>query len=297
MAVISVNATETGWAASEPLEQALAGLGSGAFVTIMIHGYRYSPMDGANDPHRHILSPGRSGFRFKSVSWPKHLKLDRPDQGLGIGFGWHAREAPKDVANRAFDLGGTLAALVRAVKSRRPDLPIHLLGHSLGARVALAGLGAMDAGDVRRVLLLSAAEYRAQARRCMSSPAGRAAQVLNVTSGENALFDIAFRLAIAPPQKGDVVLSQGIAGLAGWTDLRIDCPRTQAILHGLGFRIQPARGALCHWSTYLRPGLFRLYRAVCDPAQGDLLDRLDAALLRAAETDARNLPRLRFSSL
>lgn len=297
MAVISVNATETGWAGSAPLEQALARLAPGAAVTILIHGYRYSPWDAANDPHRHILSPGRGAYRWKSISWPKHLNLDRADGGLGIGFGWHARGSLRDVAQRAFGLGDTLADLVRALKSRRPDLAVHLFGHSLGARVALAGLGAMAAGDVRRVVLLSGAEYRAEARRSMASPAGRTAQVLNVTSGENALFDAAFRLAIAPPQRGDAVLSRGIAGLAGWTDLRIDCAGTQAALHDLGFRIQPARGGLCHWSTYLRPGLFRFYRAVCDPAQTELFDRLEAALSRAQAKDARNLPRLRFSSL
>ena len=297
MAVISVNATETGWSSTDALMQGLARLGPGASVIIMIHGFRYSPWDAANDPHSHILSPVRSASRWKSTSWPKHLRLDRAGAGLGIGLGWHARGRLSDVAARAFGLGRTLEDLVRRVKSARPDLSVHLFGHSLGARVALSALSGLAAGDVARVVLLSGAEYAVTARAAMATPAGRAARVLNVTSRQNAVFDLAFRLCAPPASRGDATLSGRLDGVAGWTDLQIDCPSSRAALCGLGFHVRPARGVICHWSTYLQPGLFRLYRAVCDQATPDILDRLDAALARDMPKTGPNPSQLQLSPL
>ncbi len=266
-------------------------------VTVMIHGYRYSPRDPANDPHRHILSPRGGSARWKSVSWPRHLRLDRTDAALGISLGWHARGSLQSAARRAFDAGDALADLLREIKAARPDLHINLIGHSLGARVALAALAGLPASHVDRVILLSGAEYRSLALAAMASPAGRTAQVLNVTSGENLIFDCGFRMAVPAPHLRDWPLASGLPQVPGWTDLRIDCPDSRAALDRIGVPIRPPRVRICHWSSYLRPGLFRLYRRVCDPSQPEILPRLADALPRPDRANAPRGPAPRLSPL
>jgi len=294
MAVLSVNATETGWTSAAPLERALHDLRPGAPVTIMVHGFRFAPSHGATDPHRHILSLSPRRDCWKAVSWPRHLHLDRPGRGLGIGFGWPARGTVQRVAQRAFDIGETLAMMIRHIKQVRPDVHLCIMAHSLGARVALAALADLPPRHVQRLILLSGAEYCGLARAAMASPAGRGAQVLNVTSGENALFDALFRAAVPAPRLTDWPLSAGLAEMPGWTDLRVDCPASLQALRDLGFPTRAPSTRVCHWSTYLRPGLFRLYRGVCDPARPDLLARLAASLPRKAPRDGRrgSAPRL-----
>lgn len=277
MGLVSVNADDM---EHDPraIANALAGLAPGAAVTVMIHGFRFSPSDPRHDPHNHILSLDVRRDCWKAVSWPRHLHLDRPGTGLGVGFGWSARGRLDHVAARAFDAGERLAALIGRIKARRPDVHVNIMAHSLGARVALAALADVPAGHVDRLILLSGAEYRGLAMAAMAGPAGRRVQVLNVTSGENAPFDALFRLSVPAPRLTDWPLSAGLADLPGWTDLRVDCPRVRAALGRLGFPTRAPATRICHWSTYLRPGLFRLYRAVCDPCDRTTLPRLNAAL-------------------
>lgn len=284
MALVSVNAGSTGQDRAG-LAPALEALSPGAAVTLMIHGFRFCPSEARHDPHRHILSLEVRRDCWKAASWPRHLHLDRPGAGLGVGYGWPARGRLGQVAQRAFDVGQDLADVVRTVKRLRPDLHVNVMAHSLGARVALAALSDLPAGHVDRMILLSGAEYRGLALAAMSSPAGRRAQILNVTSGENTPFDALFRLSVPAPRLTDWPLSAGLAGLPGWTDLRVDCPRTLASLRRLGFPTRAPSTRICHWSTYLRPGLFRLYRAVCDPRDRAILPRLASAL--AAEDTHR----------
>ena len=277
MALLSMTAGDTaGYRAA--LAPALSKLPPGAAVTVMIHGYRFCPATPAHDPHRHILSLAPRRDCWKAVSWPRHLHLDRPGAGLGIGYGWHARGRLADVAARAFDTGDDLAGLLRQIKRLRGDVHVNIMAHSLGSRVALAALAALPPGHVARMILLSGAEYRDVARAAMAAPAGRRPEVLNVTSGENAPFDALFRLCVPAPRLADWPLSAGLPGVAGWTDLRVDCPGTLAALRRMGLPARAPDTRVCHWSTYLRPGLFRLYRAVCDPRQPDVLDRLARAL-------------------
>lgn len=287
MALVSVNATETGWESVTPLGPAVAHLPLGASVTIMIHGFRFSPWDDQNTPHSHILSLDPRRDCWKAVSWPRHLHLGRADAGLGIGFGWHARGSLTRVAARAFGVGSTLAGFIRDIKAERGDLHVNIMAHSLGARVALSALAELARGDVDRLILLSGAEYRSIAVAALRSPAGRATQMLNVTSGENTLFDAIFRLGVPAPSLSDWPLSGGVSAVPGWTDLRVDCPETLAVLRAHGIRTRASATRVCHWSTYLRPGLFRLYRDVFDPARPDLLPRLAAALPRPAAAAPR----------
>ena len=275
MALMSVNATETGWASAASLPDALRPLPRGAAVVIMIHGYRFSPWVAEEDPHGHILSPTPRKSCWKAVSWPRHMRLDRDDAALGIGFGWHARGPLPSVARRAFDIGRTLAGFIIEIKSLRADLQVHILAHSMGARVALAALADLPPGALRRIILLSGAEYRANARAAMTAAAAKSVDVVNVTSRENVLFDALFRLGVPAPASTDWPISAGFADLAGWTDLRVDCPQTRKMLRDAGYPTRAPTTRICHWSTYLRPGLFRLYRDLCDPTGPDPLARLE----------------------
>jgi len=280
MALVSITAGPDGWQGEQDLFAALQALPDGAAVTVMVHGFRFAPGAAAHDPHRHILALAPTRSCWKAVSWPRHLHLDRPGAGLGIGFGWQARGRLDRVAQRAFDIGAQMAGMIRCINMLRPGVHVNIIAHSLGARVALSALAALPRGDVDRIILLSGAEYRDHARSAMRSPAGRAVQVLNVTSGENAPFDALFRLSVPPPRLTDWPLAAGLPDLAGWTDLRVDCPHGLAALRSLGFATRAPTTRICHWSTYLRPGLFRLYRALCAPGQTDLLPRLAEALHR-----------------
>lgn len=297
MALVSVNATETGWDSAEPLPPALGALPPGAPVVVMIHGYRFSPWVTPEDPHRHILSLTPRKDCWKAISWPRHLHLDRPGAGLGIGFGWHARGSLTAVAGRAFEIGRTLAGMTHEIKRLRPDLRIGILAHSLGARVALSALRDGPPGTIDRIILLSGAEYRGHAKVAMASPGARATEVVNVTSGENALFDALFRLAVPAPTLTDWPISAGFGDLAGWTDLRVDCPDTRDALRRAGYRTRPPATRICHWSTYLRPGLFPLYRDLVDPKRPDPLPRLSAALPRPVPPCDAGGPAPRLSPL
>lgn len=287
MALVSVNATETGWTDRDLLLAALKDLPRDAPVVIMIHGYRFSPWVAGEDPHRHILSAKPRKSCWKAVSWPRHMRLDRDGTGLGIGFGWHARGPLARVARRAFVIGKTLAALIRDIHGLRADLQVHILAHSLGARVALAALAELPPGTLRRIILLSGAEYRANARAAMTTPGAQGIDIVNVTSGENLLFDALFRLGVAPPAPSDWPISAGLPDLSGWKDLRVDCPGTLQMLRDAGYATRPPRTRICHWSTYLRPGLFRLYRDLCDPLARDPLPRLAPRLPRPARVPFR----------
>lgn len=297
MALVSVNATETGWSSAAPLAESLRALPHKAAVVIMIHGFRFSPWVPGEDPHHHILSLTPARDCWKAVSWPRHLRLDRSGAGLGIGFGWHARGSLSRVAQRAFCIGKTLGRLIADILALRPDLAIHILAHSLGARVALAALRDVPPGAIRRIVLMSGAEYRSHAQRAMASPGARGVEIVNVTTRENALFDALFRLGVAAPSLLDWPISSGISGHAGWTDLRLDCPKTLAALSSAGYPTRPPTTRICHWSTYLRPGLFRLYRDLSDPMRRDPLPALRASLPHPAARRTTRKPQTRLSPL
>jgi pimeloyl-ACP methyl ester carboxylesterase len=188
-------------AGTQRLDEALAALPNGHPTTILIHGYRFCPSTAAHDPHRHILSLTPRRDCWKAVSWPRHLHLDRPGTGLGIGFGWPATGALPRVARRAFDAGRSLGQMISAIHRQRPDIPVRIVAHSLGARVALTALHQAPPGVIHGMILISGAEYRGAAERALSGPGASRCAVLNVTSGENAAFDVMFRLAVAPERR------------------------------------------------------------------------------------------------
>jgi hypothetical protein len=121
----------------------------------------------------------------------------------------------------------------------------------------------------------------------MTAPQGAQTQVLNVTSRENDLYDFLIERLIAPPCAGDRMLGHGGLRLPTLTTLQLDDAQSLTVLRQVGYPVAAAQRRICHWSPYLRAGVFPLYRAVLSGA-------LPLAPLRAAlpETAAPRWSRL-----
>lgn len=247
-------------------------------IVIMIHGYRYSPSVPSRDPHRQILglapAPGTRGI----VSWPRRLGLAGP-QGLGLAWGWEAGGTIWGAHKRAAASGLALARVIARLRAAAPDRPVHILAHSLGARVACSALQGLRAGDVHRIVLLAAALSQEEALQASASPAGSHAEVFNMHGAENWLFDTLLRLAL--PFSGRR-LAPGSITTDRWVDLSLDDPQVLGRLGRLGWRVAPPLARVCHWSGYLRPGVWAFHRAL-------LVTRPLAPLstIRAAATERR----------
>ena len=230
-------------------------------VSILIHGFGYSPTSRDDNPHETLFAPHRQRCTRRAISWPWHLGFTTPKgRGLAIGLGWEARGSIWQAWAEAGRVGAELGAVL-ADLADWAGRPVDLIGHSLGARVALAAVAAARPGSIGRVLLLAACEYRATALAAARSTAGRQAEFINVSSRENDIYDFMTERLIAPPRRGDVMLGSGFEGsLSHWLDLQIDKPEVLGALRQVGHRIAPPRLTICHWSGYLRPGMMPLYR-------------------------------------
>lgn len=265
----------------------------GAPIIVMVHGYRFSPTDPAHDPFTHILAPARARPGKGALPWPRHLGFGRGDpmEGLGVGFAWEARGSFWRARREAARAGEALAEVVEGLRAALPGRPVHVVAHSLGARVALRAMRRLPEGALGRVVLLSPAEHRGAARLAMASPAGRRAEVISVRSAENRAFDALLQLLVPWP---DPVVGLGLAGLPNWLDLDPCDPRVRERAARLGHPIAARRWRVCHHSSYARPGLMRLYRAFLrEPARLPLSAlRVDPspALAAAAPDPTMSLP-------
>jgi pimeloyl-ACP methyl ester carboxylesterase len=245
----------------------------GAPVLIMLHGFRYSPSRPHSNPHDQILKSGQDHPQTRLQSWPRRMGYGpgTTDRGLCIAFGWEAGGTIWRANREAARAGLALAALIAQLASLGAG-PVNIIAHSLGARVALAALPQLNSGTIGRMILLTGAELRSTAETALMCPAGRTAKVLNVISRENDIFDFMYEWLLAPHRYGARALGAGLA-LPQCVTAQIDHPDHLTGLRLLGFAIPPATNRMCHWSSYLRSGLFPLYRAFLDPDHGlDLAD-------------------------
>lgn len=242
-------------------EAARAGRGP---IIVMVHGYKFIPGHRARCPHRHILSLEDRRDCWRARSWPSALGFGtgRPEEGLGLALGWTARGTIRQAYARAEAAGVALAQAIEVLHAAAPHRPVHALAHSLGARVVLQALARLPAHAVSRAILLAGAEFASCAEHALSSPAGRSAEIFNVTSRENDLFDFLLERLVGPPRRGDTTLGQGLGDRPGTLTLQLDDPATLAALRAGGFVIAAPDRRVCHWSAYLRPGVFDLYRAL-----------------------------------
>lgn len=235
-------------------------------IIVMIHGYRYSPSCPDKDPHRYILSTEPVPNAPHVPSWPLALGFgkNQPDEGLAVTFGWEARGSLGQAYRRAGDAGEVLGGVLSQL-SQRAGRPIALIGHSLGARVALQAMRHAESGNIGRAVLLTGAEFHDTAASAMVSPAGQSAEVINITSRENDLFDFAIETWLGLGRRQ--ALGFGLRDpLRNWIDVQIDHDGTLKELNKLGFPVERTAFRLSHRTPYLRRGLFDFYRtALCHP--------------------------------
>ncbi|WP_168797777.1 alpha/beta hydrolase [Aliishimia ponticola] len=235
-------------------------------IIIMIHGFKYRPGHGSACPHGSIFATDTARG---AAAWPRHLGfgLGHEDEGLGIAFGWNARGHLRQAYKRAATAGQELAALITQLRTRAPGRRIHILTHSMGSEVAFCALPHLPAQSVSRILCLTGASFRSTALAAMDSPAGRTAELVNITSRENDLFDWLFEWSVPAPQRGDRAMGHGLKSRNIGT-LQLDHPEHITALARLGSHIAPPNRRVCHWSGYLRPGALRVWaRAMRQPEQ------------------------------
>ncbi len=230
-------------------------------IIIMIHGFKYQPGNPHHCPHRHIFSLDPDHLPWKAPSWPRQLGfgLGHADEGHAIAFGWNSRGTLLQAQARALEAGRALAKVVARLHEMAPERPVHIIGHSLGADIALEALHHLPRNAVDRIISLTGASYQSRALSALETPAGSTCELFNITSRENDPFDYLFELLTPAPRRGDRAIGQGLMARNALT-IQIDCLETLKQLDTCGFAIPHPRRRVCHWSTYTRAGTLRFYK-------------------------------------
>ncbi|WP_371153190.1 alpha/beta hydrolase [Jannaschia sp. 2305UL9-9] len=230
-------------------------LPTGAPLAIVTHGMNHAPGWAAHDPHDGILSycanPNRH-WKSRSLVRCLHMGDGQVLSGHAITFGWDGRGTVWTAMRRASYAGAALARLACAIRRRRPDLRITVVAHSMGARVVIEAMLRAPLPVCDRALLLTPADSRARAGRALRAPGGAACTVVATQTPENWLCNLGMVAAMA----GAADLSRGPDHLR-WMDFYPDRS---------GLPVWPHR--TCHWSCFLRRGVWPLYRAWVSGAAG-----------------------------
>lgn len=261
-------------------------------VIIMVHGYKFAPGHSRGCPHRHILSLTPRSDCWKAKSWPKHLGFGHgdPREGLAIAFGWFARGTIWQAHLEAQNAARKLANLIAVIHALAPDRKVHILAHSMGARVALSALSFCPAKSVGRLILLNPAEYGAFGRTALESQAGKSAEILGVTTRANICFDFLFERLISRPERGDRSLAWSLPQQANTLTLHLDHNKTLAMFQAWGMTVSPNTSGICHWSTYLGPGLLEVYCHLLREPERYTLERMRQHLGQETLVHARPKP-------
>lgn len=266
MALVNINATDgravLNGTTQDPyreLARIFARLPARYPVIIMIHGYKYLPGHRVHCPHASLF--GRDGT---PNSWPERLGATGTDNEgcIAIGFGWNARGSLQHAYGAAADAAQVLGGLIDRISAIAPDRAVHLIGHSLGARVALQSFGHLKTGQVKTLIALAPAEFDDAFCTALATPVGRSCRLLHVTSRENALFDLIAERLIRAPKAGARMIGRKHVSAANVATLQLDCELALMRLGDLGYPISRKSRQVCHWSPYLRGGVFSLYRSI-----------------------------------
>lgn len=270
--------------------------GSGP-VIVMIHGYSYQPGLHSHCPHQHILSLDPKPLPWAAPSWPRGLGLGAgdPDEGLGLAFGWFARGSIWAARRRAAAAGRALANALRTIGQRAPHRRVHIVAHSMGIEVAAEALHHLPEGAVDHIISMTGACYQSRMREALQTRAGRSATFINVTSRENDFYDCLYERLIAPPVRADRTLGQGLDA-ANVVTLQLDCAETLEYLSRLGAEIAPPARRVCHWSSYMRPGVLAFYADILRNPERFTLEQLRAGVpVQPARRWSRLCPRPRLT--
>ena len=236
-----------------------AATGTGP-VIILIHGFKYDPDCTDRSPHATIFRRTPHQDNCNKTPWLQNLGfgIGRCDEGLAIAFGWRARGNLWRAQRSARLAGAQLADVIRTIRALAPHRPIHAITHSMGSEVIFEALHRLGSGDIDRIITLTGASYATRAEKALQTHAGQTAELLNVTSRENDVFDFMFERLIAPPSRGDRAMGVGIRAPNAVT-IQLDCVRTLATLAHFGGHIARPHRRICHWSGYTRAGALHFY--------------------------------------
>lgn len=228
----------------------LATLRQGAPLVVFTHGLRHSPFGTGWNPHAGLLSPApdpRRHWKARSFVRQAHMGAGQRFDGHGIAFGWDAQGWIWPAMARARVAGMALARLMTNVRQARPDLRLAVVTHSLGARVVTEAMLRAPVPVFDRALLLTPADQRGRAVQALRAPGGRACTVVATQTRENWLCTLGFAAATG----WRPTLARGPRH-ARWVDFTLD--RHEGVTVGTWAH------RTCHWSCYLRSGLWPLYR-------------------------------------
>ena len=256
-----------------------AARGTGPII-ILIHGFKYDPGDARFCPHarifgrtRHLDNTHRQWLR------PLGFACGQPDEGLAVAFGWRARGNLWRAQRSARAAGTALAHAIRTLRGVAPNRPVHAITHSMGSEVIFEALHHLPAHAIQRIVTITGASYASVAQTALSTVAGRSAEMLNVTSRENDLFDLMFERLMTPEVQGDHAIGSGLH-LSNTVNIQLDCARALTVLTRFGGHIDAPQRRVCHWSGYTRAGALHFYARALRQADAVPLDALQDALPR-----------------
>ena len=257
------------------LEQAVSGHDP---IVILLHGYKFLPHDPKHCPHQHIFAQNDRECR-KALSWPKHLGMadDTPGAGLAIAFGWNARGSLWQAKENARCASIALATLIRFIRRATPERSVHVMAHSMGGYLASQAMKHLNPGDLGRMIILNGALYRSEAEAALDTPAGQTAEWISVVSRENAIYDAMFEYVLRPERRGDRVIGRTLNRCNAMT-VDLSDPSSLEAISRMGYRVGGRNRRHCHWSTYLRPGIFSFYQALLRRPEETAMMRLKSSL-------------------